>query len=71
MPVRRFRSVEEMSQPRWRNPGDPQLYEAIRAVWELGRKTSRRRRPPGVRRFCSIEEMDSARAAADGDSDTQ
>ncbi len=57
MPVKRFRSVEEMNQPVWRRPGDPALYQAIKAVWEFGQRTSSRRFAPGVRRFRSIEEM--------------
>lgn len=58
MPVRRFRSVEEMSAPRWRNPGDPLLYRAIAAIWDFGRRTNPRRFPPGVHRYGSVEELD-------------
>jgi len=57
MPVRRFHSVEEMSKPVWREPGDPALYRAIEAVWDFGQRTSRPRFRAGVRRFRSIEEM--------------
>ncbi len=60
MPVRKFHSVEEMNQPVWRRPGDPELYEAITALWKLGRRTSKTQFTPGVRRFRSIEEMDAA-----------
>ena len=60
MPVRKFRSVEEMKQPVWRRPGDPALDEAIAALWNLGRRTSKKRWTPGVRRFRSIEAMDAA-----------
>jgi hypothetical protein len=63
MPVRKFRSVEEMSQPVWREPGDPELYRAIKAVWEFGQRTSGKRFQPGVRRFRSIEEMSAAALA--------
>ena len=62
MPIRKFRSVEEMSQPVWREPGDPELYRAIRAVWDFGQRTSARQFEPGVRRFRSIEEMSAATA---------
>lgn len=61
MPVRKFRSVEEMSRPNWRQPGDPALYRAIAFVWDLARRTNPRRFPPGVHKFRSIEEMDRAR----------
>ena len=62
MPVRRFRSVEEMSQPFWREPGDPELYRAIRFLWDFGQRTSLVQRHPGVRRFRSIEEMKAGRS---------
>lgn len=61
MPVRKFRSVEEMNQPVWRAAGDPELYRAIQAVWDFGKRTSGRRFKPGVRRFRSIVEMSAAR----------
>jgi hypothetical protein len=60
MPVRKFRSVEEMNQPVWREPGSTELYRAIREVWDFGERTSRRRFRPGVYKFRSIEEMDAA-----------
>ena len=60
MPVRKFRSVEDMK-PTWRKPGDPMLYRAIASVWELARRTNPRRFPRGVYRYRSIEEMDRAR----------
>lgn len=61
MPVRRFRSVEEMSEPVWRDPGDAELFRAIASVWAFGRRTSGSRFRPGVRRFRSVEEMSEAR----------
>ncbi|OFW12120.1 MAG: hypothetical protein A3H96_03765 [Acidobacteria bacterium RIFCSPLOWO2_02_FULL_67_36] len=57
MPVRKFRSVEEMSQPIWRQPGDPALYRTMAALWETGTRTSRRRYPPGVHKHRSVAEM--------------
>lgn len=57
MPVRKFRSAEELNQPVWREPGSPELIEAIRRVWDFGHRTSRRRFVPGVHRFRSLEEM--------------
>jgi hypothetical protein len=59
MPVRRFRSIEEMEGPRWREPGDPRLYEAIARVWEFGRRTTRRRFPPGVYRHRSMRDLNA------------
>jgi hypothetical protein len=57
MPVRKFRSVEDMSQPVWRAPGDPALYRTIVALWDVGVRTSHRRYPPGVHKHRSIAEM--------------
>lgn len=62
MPVRRFRSVEEMNQPVWRSPGDPELREAIRRVWEFGLRTRVTRLEPGVRKFRSLDEMHATSA---------
>ena len=62
MPVRKFRSIEEMKQdhPIWRRPGDPVLYRAIALVWEVARRTNPRRFPPSVYKYRSIQEMDRA-----------
>jgi hypothetical protein len=57
MPVRKFRSIEEMKRPVWREPGSPELFKAIREVWAFGHRTSNRRFRPGVYRFRSVEEM--------------
>ncbi len=59
MPVRRCRSVEEMNQPRWGTPGDPELHAAIAALWRLGARTGQRRFPPGVHKLRSIEELNA------------
>ena len=56
MPIRKFRSVEEMNQPRWREPGDPELLDAIRYLWELAQMGAAPRFPPGVYKHSSIEE---------------
>ena len=60
MPVRKFRSVEEMNAPCWREPGDPLLYRAIAQVWTFGRRLVPRCFPPGVHRYRTIEDLDSA-----------
>lgn len=60
MPVRKFRSIEDMPYAVWRQPGDPTLYRTIAQLWDFGRRTTRRRYPPGVWKFRSIEEMDRA-----------
>ena len=60
MPVRKFRSVEEMSPPASYQPGSRALADAVRRLWNFGRKTTRRSYRPGVYRFRSIEEMQAA-----------
>ena len=59
MPVRKFRSVEEMNRPHWRQPGTAELYRAIERIWTFGLRTRKTRFPPGVYRHRSIEEMNA------------
>ena len=59
MPVRRFRSVEELEDDRWkwREPDSPALWRSIRATWGLARRTAHRRFPAGVHKHRSIEAL--------------
>lgn len=66
MGVRKFRTVEEMSQERWRAPGDPELYRAVRRVWTFGARNRRPTRRPGVHRFRMIEDLDASRRTDPG-----
>lgn len=59
MPVRKFRSVEEMKTLAWRRPGDPELARALASVWSFGRRLRPSPLQPGVRKFKSIAEMKS------------
>jgi hypothetical protein len=59
MPVRRFRSADEMNQPHWREPGDPALFRAIEAVWSFGRRTGAHRFPPGVYKHRTTESLNA------------
>lgn len=61
MPVRRFRSLEEMEDTLWREPGDPALWRAIESVWAFADRTCPRRFPPGVYRHHSIEDAERQR----------
>jgi hypothetical protein len=65
MPVRRFRSIEDMkaNTPVWRRSGDPALFRAMAGLWELAARTSRRRYPPGLHKHRSIEEMQRVQAS--------
>ncbi len=60
MPIRKFRSIDEMDGQAWRKPGDPELYRAIAFTWELARRTNPRRFPPGVYKYRSIDDLNRA-----------
>lgn len=59
MGVRKFRGIEEMERERWRQPGDPALYQVIARLWDFGRRTGGRRFPPGVYRHRSIADLNA------------
>ena len=61
MPVRKFRGVEEMEGNTWREPGDQELFRAIRATWEFAQRTLRPHFPPGVYKHRSIEDAEKLR----------
>lgn len=61
MPVRKFRSVDEMNRPTWRRPGDPALYAAMASLWRRSALSTRGRLAPGVRRFRDVESLKAAR----------
>ena len=61
MPVRKFRSIEEMEGNTWRSPGDPELYRAIRDTWDFAQRTLQPHFPPGVYKHRSIEEAEELR----------
>lgn len=63
MPVRKFRSVEEMDGNTWREPGDPDLFRVIRSVWDFAQRTVRPSFPPGVYKHRSAAEADALRGA--------
>jgi len=61
MPIRKFRDVTEMEGNTWREPGDPRLFEAIRATWEFAHRTLQPHFPPGVYKHRSIEDAERLR----------
>jgi hypothetical protein len=65
MPVRKYRHVSEMEAEVWREPGSPELFEAIRRVWALAAKTTTPGFPPGVHKHRSIEEANALQQAWD------
>lgn len=65
MPVRKFRSIEEMKEPRWLPSGDPAIPRQIRYLWRLASLSGFARRPRGVRKYRSVEEADRDREACE------
>lgn len=71
MPVRRFRSVEEMEDSAWLAVDDPRLARTIAKVWASANRMAPRCFPAGVYKHASIEglnrlerEWESAQAVA-------
>ncbi len=61
MPVRKYRSVEEMEGNTWRDAGDPQLFLAMRGTWDFAHRVLRPTFPPGIHKHRSIEEANRQR----------
>jgi len=61
MPIRKFRSVEEMEGNVWYEPGSPELFRAIRSLWSFSARVFPRRFPPGVYKHRSIEDAQRQR----------
>jgi len=61
MPVRKIRNLQEMEDSLWREPGSPELWRAIDAVWKFAERTCPQRFPPGVYRHRSIEDAQRQR----------
>jgi hypothetical protein len=61
MPVRKYRSVEDMSVS-WMTPGSDEYRRAVRAVLELvSMFAPKRALPPGVFKYRTVEEADADR----------
>ena len=54
--MRKYRSVEEMPDEVWREPGSPELLEAIRTTWARAERFAPKRFPPGVYRHRSLDD---------------
>lgn len=61
MPVRKFRSVEEMPGPEPREPLDPENLKIAFDLMGATHRLARLRRPPGVRKFRSWNDLLLAR----------
>lgn len=62
MPIRKFRSIEEMPEYTWLEPGSPELMRAIASVWDFAERAFPRHFPPGVYKHRSIEEAKALKA---------
>lgn len=58
MPVRKFKSVEDMPEWTWFEPGDPRLLATLRELERFARATVDPRFPPGVYKHRSIEDAE-------------
>jgi len=61
MPVKKIRDLQEMEDSLWREPGSPELLQAIDAVQRFAARTFPRYFPLGVYRYRSIEEAERQR----------
>ena len=64
MPVKKFRSIEEMDAARsdlWCDQPDAAYYERVRQLWDRSWRMNPRQWPRGVFKFRSIEEANAHR----------
>jgi hypothetical protein len=61
MPVRKIRDPQEMEDLLCREPGSPELLQAIDRVWRFATRTFPRHFPPGVYKYRSIEDAERQR----------
>jgi len=62
VPVRKFRSVEAMAPPPWREPLDPANLRLACDLSELASRLRPRRFPRGLHKYRSVEEASRRRA---------
>lgn len=60
MPVRKFRSIDEMERPRLHEPGSVEAMQSMVRILELGARIRQVRYRPGVYKFRSAAEMSEA-----------
>ena len=61
MPLRRYRSVEEMPSPMWSEPLDPDNLRRAGDVSALAARLHPRRFPVGLHKYRSVEDASEAR----------
>ena len=64
MPLKKFRSVEEMDEHRrelWCDEPDAEYFQRVAELWELSSRTNPRTFPSGVFKYRSLEEAQADR----------
>jgi hypothetical protein len=61
MPIRKYRSVEEIPSPAWSNPLDPANLRQAGEMSALAARLHPRRHPAGLYKYRSVEEAGEAR----------
>lgn len=56
MPIKKLTSLEEAEDACWLEPGSPELWKRIAAVWAFSRRVAPQSFPPGIHRNRTIEE---------------
>jgi hypothetical protein len=69
VPLRKYRSVEEMEPPPWREPLDPANLRVAFGLSELATRLRPRRFPPGLHKYRSVEEAARRRARWEAERD--
>jgi hypothetical protein len=69
MPLRKYRSVEEMEPPPWREPLDPGNLRLACDLSALATRLRPRRFPRGLHRYRSVEEAGRRRAEWEAEGD--
>ncbi len=59
MPVTKYRSVDEMPDERWREPGSPAHIAAMKSLWSFSAQAFPRCFPAGVYRHRSRDDADA------------
>lgn len=56
MPIKKIRHLQEKEDSLWYEPGAPEIWRAIEAVWKFAEQTCPQRFPPGVYKHRTIED---------------
>ncbi len=57
MPIRKYKSINEMPDERWYPAGSEELFEAIERTWNLAESILPRTFPPGLTKYRSAQAL--------------